>query len=46
MLLQNLPDDDEEAIAWEESFKTQLEGESDPVDEMYADFQFTLPEGI
>lgn len=46
MALLLLQEEDEEGdAAWMESFKTQLEG-PDAVDDEYADFQLTLPEGF
>jgi hypothetical protein len=44
-----LQDDEEENAneeAWMNSFKSQLEGETDPIDEQFEDFQLQLPDGI
>lgn len=45
-LLQEDDDDDEDALEWEESSRRELEGGVQGVDELYEDFQFTLPEGL
>lgn len=45
-LLQEDDDDDEDALEWEESSRRELEGGLQGVDELYEDFQFTLPEGL